>query len=135
MFIRTTQLSCEFKPGIHPERIHQGCNTHFLMLEATHYLEKGLPANTRLVQTSMKPSLGWLKPYIGSDLLVSHEYQATYHGEANPDQNTPKGWGSKSSPPTSSNIRSITGAVGLQVCAMYLRVKKSPYGGLPCTAD
>ena len=60
--IRTTQLSCEFRPEICPECIHQGCITSYLLVEATLYLGKGYQLITRLVQMLMKPGLGQPKP-------------------------------------------------------------------------
>ena len=72
------------------------------LVEATPYLGNGLPANARLEEISIKPSLGQLKPHKDPTSSMFHEYWVTYHEEVNPDPDSPKGWGSKFSPPTSS---------------------------------
>ena len=108
---------------LRPRRVYQRSTISFLLVEAT-------PCYKRVYQ----PTLGWYGPLLSpvsagrnstrrQASSMSHEYRATYLGEANSDSVAPKGWGSKSSHPTSSNIRSITGCKGPQIRATNLRVR------------
>ena len=68
-----------------------------LLVEVSPYLGKGLPTVGLLVRTS-----AGRYPTRSSTFSISHEYRDTYHGEANPDPDTSKVCGSKSSPPTNA---------------------------------
>ena len=80
------------------------CTTSYLLVEATPYLGKGQPANARLVRTSMKP---------GRNPTGVRHLQCSMSIGTHP----------KSSPPTTSNVISTTGATDPQVHATHLRMK------------
>ena len=92
--------------------MHQRCTTSYLLVEAPPIYEMVYQLTFCWYGLRFSPVSAGQYPTRGLTSSIFHEYRTTYHGEANPDPVTLKGWGSKSSPPTSSNVRSITGAHG-----------------------
>ena len=86
-FRRTTQPSCESRPGICPELVHQRWTTNCLLVEAIPYFYQLTVCwhGPRFSQVSSGRYPTW-----GSTSWMSPEYRATYRGEANPDPLTSK---------------------------------------------
>ena len=61
-----------------------------LLVEAAPYLGKGLLATVCWYGQQFSPVLAGRDPTWGAAFSISHEYQATYHEEFNPDPVTPR---------------------------------------------